>query len=158
MTMGSFGVVMLVAGEGERRLDLNAYQGLGWRRPGLAIAMTVFLLSLAGFPLTGGFVGKVFILRSAVEQGLLLVAIVLVLTSLISYFYYLRVVWFMWFREATDAVPAVPVAPTGLRLALAIAVAGILITGIFPGAVLELAERSAATLAQAPGALFGSVR
>jgi NADH-quinone oxidoreductase subunit N len=154
MTMGAFGVVMLVAGEGERRLDLDAYQGLGWSRPMVGIAMTIFLLSLAGFPLTGGFIGKVFILRAAVEQGLVLLAVVLVLASLVSYFYYLRVVWYMWFRDGGDTA-SVPALPAGLRIALVVAVAGVLLTGMFPGRLLDLAERSAATLAQPAGGLFG---
>ena len=156
MTMGAFGVVMLVAGEGERRVDLDAYEGLGWQRPLLGVAMTVFLLSLAGFPFTGGFIGKVFILRAAVEQGLLLLAVVLVLTSLISYFYYLRVVWYMWFREPDAATGVVFTVPAGMRVALAISVIGILLMGILPGQVLDIAERSAATLVQPAGALFGA--
>ncbi len=158
MTMGSFGIVMVVAGAGERRVDLDAYQGLGWQRPALAVAMTVFLLSLAGFPFTGGFIGKVFILRAAVEQGLLLLAIVLVLASLVSYFYYLRVVWYMWFRDAEEGAAAVASVPAGLRVALIVAVIGVLITGIFPGQVLEIAERSAATLADSSGVMFGLAR
>jgi NADH-quinone oxidoreductase subunit N len=156
MTMGSFAVVMAVARRGEERLDLDAYSGLGWRQPFLAIAMTVFLLSLAGFPLTGGFIGKVFILRAAVEKGLVLLAVVLVLASLLSYFYYLRVAWYMWFREpvAESAGDHIVLSP-GMRVALVVTAAGVLLLGIFPGDLLELAERSAATLIQLPAPLFG---
>src|SRR5690606_26839968 len=64
MTMGAFAVMMVVAEHGEERLDLDAYSGLAWRRPLLGVVMTIFLLSLAGFPFTGGFIGKVFILRA----------------------------------------------------------------------------------------------
>src|SRR5690606_38050498 len=84
MTMGAFAVVLVVARQGEARLDLDAYSGLGWRSPLVAVAMTIFLLSLAGFPFTGGFIGKVFILRAAVERGLVLLAVVLVIASLVS--------------------------------------------------------------------------
>src|SRR5690606_33622144 len=98
-TIGAFAVMLVVAGRGEERLDLDAYAGLAWRQPFLAVVMTIFLLSLAGFPLTAGFIGKVFILRAAVERGLVLLAVVLVLASLVSYYYYLRVAWYMWFRE-----------------------------------------------------------
>lgn len=155
MTMGAFAVVMVVAGIGEGRLELEAYRGLGWERPLLGVAMTVFLLSLAGFPFTGGFIGKVFILRAAVEQGLIMLAVVLVLTSLVSYFYYLRVVWYMWFREADPATLPVITVPTGVRVALVAAVVGVLLTGIFPGQLLEVAERSAAALSSAPIGLAG---
>jgi NADH-quinone oxidoreductase subunit N len=118
--------------------------------------MTVFMLSLAGFPFTGGFIGKVFILRAAVEKGLVALAIVLVLASLVSYFYYLRVVWYMWFRDAEEAtVTSQPTLATGLRVALAVAVVGLLITGIFPGQMLDIAESSAATLTRPQDAVFG---
>jgi NADH-quinone oxidoreductase subunit N len=156
MTMGAFAVVMIVAGDGERHVNLEAYQGLGWQRPLLGVAMTVFMLSLAGFPFTGGFIGKVFILRAAVEKGLVALAVVLVLASLVSYFYYLRVVWYMWFREAEEAtVTSQPTLATGLRVALAVAVVGLLITGIFPGQMLDIAESSAATLTRPQDAVFG---
>jgi NADH-quinone oxidoreductase subunit N len=156
MTMGAFAVVMIVAGDGERHVNLEAYQGLGWQRPLLGVAMTVFMLSLAGFPFTGGFIGKVFILRAAVEKGLVALAIVLVLASLVSYFYYLRVVWYMWFRDAEEAtVTSQPTLATGLRVALAVAVVGLLITGIFPGQMLDIAESSAATLTRPQDAIFG---
>jgi NADH-quinone oxidoreductase subunit N len=156
MTMGAFAVVMVVSGIGEGRLELDAYRGLGWERPLLGGAMTVFLLSLAGFPLTGGFIGKVFILRAAVEQGLIMLAVVLVLTSLISYFYYLRVVWYMWFQNADPATSPEFTVPAGVRVALTVAVIGVLLTGVFPGRVLDLAERSAAALVQAPTGLAGA--
>jgi NADH-quinone oxidoreductase subunit N len=155
MTMGSFAVVMVVSGQDEKLVNLDAYGGLGWQRPLLGIAMTVFLLSLAGFPFTGGFIGKVFILRAAVERGLVPLAIVLVLASLVSYFYYLRVVWYMWFRDAEADLAAVPPLSIGLRIALGTTVIALLITGIFPGQMLDLAERSAATLVQTQEGILG---
>jgi NADH-quinone oxidoreductase subunit N len=156
MTMGSFAVVIAVGRRGEERLDLEAYSGLAWERPWLAIAMTIFLLSLAGFPFTGGFIGKVFILRAAVEKGLVLLAVVLVLASLLSYFYYLRVAWYMWFREpVAGGTDAIIVVPPGMKVALGVAAVGVVLLGIFPGQLLELAERSAATLMQQPAPLFG---
>jgi NADH-quinone oxidoreductase subunit N len=155
MTMGSFAVVMAVARRGEVRLDLEAYSGLAWERPFLGIVMTIFLLSLAGFPFTGGFIGKVFILRAAVEQGLVLLAVVLVMASLISYFYYLRVAWYMWFRDATAEGEAITVAP-GLTAALTFAAIAIVVLGVFPGQLIELAERSAAGLLSVPSSVLGS--
>jgi NADH-quinone oxidoreductase subunit N len=156
MTMGAFAVVMAVARHGEERLDLDAYTGLGWRRPLLATTMTIFLLSLAGFPFTGGFIGKVFILRAAVEKGLVLLAVVLVIASLVSYFYYLRVAWYMWFRDPLEADDAEPVrlAPA-MIVALVIAAAGTVALGLYPQPLLELAEESAAALLQVPAGLVG---
>ena len=113
MTMGAFAVMQVVARRGEERLDLDAYSGLAWRHPFLGVVMTVFLLSLAGFPFTGGFIAKVFVLRAAVERGLVLLAVILVMASLVSYFYYLRVAWYMWFRDPVEGTTAdaTPLAP-----------------------------------------------
>jgi NADH-quinone oxidoreductase subunit N len=156
MTMGAFAVVMTVARRHEERLDLDAYSGLGWRRPLLAVAMTIFLLSLAGFPFTGGFIGKVFIVRAAVERGLVLLAVVLVMASLISYYYYLRVAWYMWFREPEDgrtSDPA-PVAPA-MAVALVVAAVGIVLLGVWPQLLMQAADTSAAQLMQVPSSILG---
>jgi NADH-quinone oxidoreductase subunit N len=158
MTMGAFGVVMTVAQRGEERLDLDAYSGLGWRRPMLGIVMTIFLLSLAGFPFTGGFMGKVFILQAAVERGLVVLAVVLVLASLISYFYYLRVAWYMWFRDPVEGRTSDPAEPApAMTFALLVAAIGTVLLGVVPGSVLELAQRSAAGLLQIPMNVTGLI-
>jgi NADH-quinone oxidoreductase subunit N len=155
MTMGSFAVVMAVAGRGEENLGLESYAGLAWQRPWIGVAMTVFLLSLAGFPFTGGFIGKVFILRAAVEKGLVLLAVVLVLASLLSYWYYLRVAWYMWFRDPVEGAPRALALGGGMKVALAVAAGGVVLLGIFPGVLLGVAERSASALLQVPTSLLG---
>jgi NADH-quinone oxidoreductase subunit N len=156
MTMGAFAIVMTVGLRNEERLDLDAYSGLGWRRPFLGIVMTIFLLSLAGFPFTGGFIGKVFIVRAAVERGLVMLAVVLVMASLVSYYYYLRVAWYMWFRDPDETRTSEPAAlAPAMTVALLIAAVGTVLLGIFPGVLLELAERSAAGLMQGPVSLTG---
>jgi NADH-quinone oxidoreductase subunit N len=155
MNVGAFAVMMVVAGYGEQRLGVAEYGGLAWRRPALAIAMTIFLLSLAGFPLTGGFIGKLYILRAAVERGLLALAVVLVLTSLLSYWYYLRVAWHMWFQDAED-VEAAPAIPAGVAAVLVVCVAGVLAAGLFPGALLDLASASASALGGATAGVGGA--
>jgi NADH-quinone oxidoreductase subunit N len=152
MTIGAFAVVLAVGGRGEERLDLDAYAGLGWRYPAIGTVMTVFLLGLAGFPLTGGFIGKVFILRAAIERDLVLLAVVLVMASLVSYWYYLRVAWYMWFRSPGNET-AQPLAMNGVfGAALFVTAAAVIVLGVFPGAVLEIAEASAASLLRAAGA------
>jgi NADH-quinone oxidoreductase subunit N len=155
MTMGAFAVVIAVAGRQEKDLDLEAYSGLGWRRPLLGVAMTVFMLSLAGFPFTAGFIGKVFLLRAAIERGLVLLAVVLVLASLVSYWYYLRVAWYMWFRDADPEAPAGPELGNGMKVALVAAAVVVVLLGIVPGTLLSLAEQSAATLLRVPAATVG---
>ena len=154
MTIGAFAVVIAVGGPGEERVDIDSYAGLAWQKPLLGTVMTIFLLSLAGFPFTGGFIGKVYILQSAIGQGLVVLAVILVLSSLASYWYYLRVVWYMWFHEAPAEAEAQArvIVPGGMRAALLAAAIGVMLLGIFPGPVLERAERSAETLVgtQAP--------
>jgi NADH-quinone oxidoreductase subunit N len=127
--------------------------------------MTIFLLSLAGFPLTGGFIGKVFIIRAAVERHLVPLAVVLVLTSLLSYYYYLRVVWFMWFREPDAGGRATPMVTPALKVALVITAVGVILLGVVPGQLLDAAQDSAAGLmaapaptASAPAPIVGSVQ
>jgi NADH-quinone oxidoreductase subunit N len=150
MTLGSFAIVLAVGRAGEERLDIESYSGLAWEKPLVGVAMTIFLLSLAGFPFTGGFIGKVFILQSAVEKGLITLAIVLVITSLMSYWYYLRVAWYMWFREPTARVQTPLALSTPMKAALVLAAAGIIGLGILPGSLLDAAERSAGSVVVAP--------
>jgi NADH-quinone oxidoreductase subunit N len=149
MTFGAFAIVFAVGRRGESRLDLDAYSGLAWDKPVIGIVMTIFLLSLAGFPFTGGFIGKVYILGSAVENNLVPLAVVLVLTSLLSYWYYLRMAWYMWFREpvAGASQGAEPIALNGtLKFALIVAAVLIVVIGVLPNELLDAAEKSAASL------------
>lgn len=156
MTFGAFAVLLVVGRRGERQMDIDAYRGLGWERPVLGVAMTIFLLSLAGFPLTGGFIGKLYILRAAIEREMIGLAVILVMASLVSYYYYLRLAWYMWFREKTseDAHEGIVVSP-GVTVVLAVSVAGILLLGIFPGAVLDLATKGASIFAESATGVAG---
>jgi NADH-quinone oxidoreductase subunit N len=157
MTIGAFAVVLAIGRRGEQRLDLESYAGLAWQRPMLGVVMTIFLLSLAGFPFTGGFIGKVFILRSAVENGLVALAVVLVLTSLVSYWYYLRMAWYMWFREPTaSTTPIEPLPLSGtIKFALVAAAVLVVVLGVLPNELLKAAARSAASLSVDAAANIG---
>ena len=140
MTLGAFGLVYAVAGKGDRRTNLSDYRGLGWRRPALGLALLVFLLSLAGFPPTGGFVGKLYLLRAAVDGDQLTLALTLVLTSLLSYYYYFRVVWKMYFEEATAG--EIERGGPAFRLSTAICAVGVLLLGLLPGPALRAFEKA----------------
>jgi len=148
MTLGAFALVASVGRKGEEHLDIEAYSGIAWQRPFIGVVMTIFLLSLAGFPFTGGFIGKFYILGAAVERGLVTLAVVLVLSSLVSYWYYLRVAWYMWFRDPSPAATrdGVIEVPAPMRVALVIAVIGVVLLGILPGRMLDISQKSAATL------------
>lgn len=146
MTAGAFGILVAGAGEGTDRVRLEEYAGFGWERPFLGAAFTVFLLSLAGFPLTAGFLGKLYILRTAVEGGQQTLAVILVLASLISYFYYLRVIVVMYMQPASaPGVHQGAYLPRPAVLAVGVAAAAVLLLFFVPFP-LEWARESAAGL------------
>jgi NADH-quinone oxidoreductase subunit N len=156
MNIGAFAIVITVAHQSEERLQIEDYSGFGWSQPALGVLLTVFLLSLAGFPGTGGFMGKIFLLQGAVDSELWTLSVILVLTTVASYWYYLRVAWFMWMREPlTEGQHAQAVAPLPMRVALVASVALILFLGIFPSAMLEFARSSVQGLGAFGGALLG---
>jgi NADH-quinone oxidoreductase subunit N len=149
--------VIGVAHQAEENLEIEDYAGFGWRQPLIGVALTVFLLSLAGFPGTGGFIGKIYLLQGAADAQLWYLMVILVLTTVASYWYYLRVAWYMWMREgAADAQPMGPYfSALPLQVALVVAVGLILYTGLFPGAALELARDSVQGLGAFGGTLTG---
>lgn len=128
--LGAFAVVMAVEnvdGSGGNIDDLN---GLAQSRPLMAMAMTVFMLSLTGVPFTAGFVGKFMIFSAAVQAGLFGLAVIGVLTSVVSAFYYIRVVVNMYLRDSSgELIPALET--RYVRWAINIALAGTLVFGIF---------------------------
>jgi len=156
MTVGAF-TILIAKSSGSRELEtLEDFAGFGWQQPMLGAAFSVFLLSLAGFPLTAGFIGKLYILRSALEAGNVVLAVSLVLASVISYFYYLRVVVVMYMRPAPspDAHRGAGLPAPG-EVAVAVSAAAVLALFFVPGWVLDVAQRSVASLFTTPGAFFG---
>jgi len=143
MNIGAFAVVIAVSRQGEENLQIEEYSGLGGRQPLLALFLTVFLLSLAGFPGTGGFMGKIYLLQGAVDAELWALSVILVLTTVVSYYYYLRVAWYMWMRDEERAGQHEGLfVPGAVRVALVAAVFVVLYTGVFPGAFMEMARAS----------------
>jgi len=152
MNIGAFAIVIGVAHQGEERLQVEDYAGFGWTQPMLGVFLTIFLLSLAGFPGTGGFMGKMYLLQGAADAQLWYLMAILVLTTIASYWYYLRVAWFMWMKAPTGDTPHDGVvAPLPMRLALVASVGVVIYLGFFPGAALDLA------LASVQGLGFGGV-
>jgi len=139
--LGAFAVITAWSQRGEGRVPLSNLAGLGFRRPWMAAALTLCLLSLAGIPLTVGFVGKLYLFGAAVQAGWVWLAIIAVLNSVVSAFYYLHVVVVMYMREPGEAV-SMERAGWPLGVALAICVAGVLALGLVPGPMLEWARRA----------------
>jgi NADH-quinone oxidoreductase subunit N len=142
MNIGAFIVVTHIGGPDERYLEIEDYAGLGYRYPVLAGALTVFLLSLIGIPLTAGFFGKFYIFRAAVQGDLIWLSVLGVLNSAIAAYYYLRVLVSMYMSAPTREVPCKPVGAAE-GVALVATVAGTFVLGVYPHGVLNLASQAA---------------
>jgi NADH-quinone oxidoreductase subunit N len=145
MNLGAFAVVTHFANAGERYVTLEDYEGLGRTSPLLAATLTIFLLSLIGIPITGGFFAKFYVFSAALKANLVWLTIIGVLNSAIGAYYYLRIIVMMYMREARTRVPVTPV-PFGLGFALGISIVATLYLGILPNGVLQYAQQSAQNL------------
>jgi NADH-quinone oxidoreductase subunit N len=149
--LGAFAVLTTMARRGLEDQSYKTYRGLYQRSPGLAIMMMIFMLSLAGIPLTGGFIGKYLLFASAVQAGLAWLAIVGVVTSVIAAFFYLRVIVDMFMREAEPGHAVQPVSYRPLNFTVGLAAVGVLVLGIVPGLVIALVQNAAQWLIAGAG-------
>jgi NADH-quinone oxidoreductase subunit N len=140
-------VVSHLANAGERYVNLEDYEGLGRTSPILAATLTVFLLSLIGIPMTGGFFAKFYVFSAALRANLVWLTIIGVLNSAIGAYYYLRIIVVMYMRESRKEVPVSPISP-GLAAALVLSLVATLYLGILPNRVLQVAQHSAQQLVQ----------
>jgi NADH-quinone oxidoreductase subunit N len=144
MNIGAFVVVSHISGRGERYQNIEDFSGLGQKQPLTAAMLSIFLLSLIGVPLTGGFFGKFYIFKAALESHLVWLTVLGLLNSVVAAYYYLRILVMMYMREPGEAVENAEPLTWGLRAALILPALGTLLLGIFPGWVLEFAGKSAA--------------
>jgi NADH-quinone oxidoreductase subunit N len=143
-TLGAFGIVTVLS-KPDRDADvLSDYQGLFWQRPWLAGVFTAMLLSLAGIPLTAGFVGKFYLFAAGVEGALWLLLIVLVIGSAIGLFYYLRIVVVMYRSPPEGAMESGTAHPSFAALAgsvvLAVLTLSLVWLGVYPGPVIDIIQ------------------
>jgi len=150
MNVGAFAVVSHFANAGERYVTLEDYEGLGRTSPLLAATLTIFLLSLIGIPITGGFFAKFYVFSTALKANLIWLTLIGVVNSAIGAYYYLRMVVMMYMREPRKEVPVTRI-PAALGLALAISVIATIYLGILPNRVLRYTLDSAQALIQHPG-------
>jgi len=133
-TLGSFGLIMMLARSGFEAEEVSDFKGLAKRSPWYAIVMTALMFSLAGVPPMMGFMAKWAVLNAVMATGQVWLAIVAVLFSLIGAFYYLRVVKVMWFDDAADASPIS--APIDMRVVLSLNGILVVVLGVLPGSLL----------------------
>ena len=142
MNLGAFGVVARARrGAASPTRQLDDYAGLGFRRPLLGVAMTIFMLSLTGIPPLAGFAGKLYVFTAAIREGYYVLAVIGVLNSAISAGYYIRVLIAMYMRDPASPETAMDPAPL-LIVCLLVATVGTIYFGIFPDAPLDFARQS----------------
>ncbi|MGC9332778.1 MAG: NADH-quinone oxidoreductase subunit N, partial [Anaerolineae bacterium] len=148
MNVGAFAII-IAAGRFEnatgRGETLDDFAGLAARKPGLAVAMALFMLSLAGVPPLAGFLAKLYVFGAAVGGGLIWLAVFGVVNSVISAYYYLRVVVQMYMREGRPAEVPAPVC-AGLQVGVTLAAAVIVVLGLWPAPIVDLARTAAQAL------------
>ena len=140
MTLGSFGLIQVLAREGFEAEELEDYRGLNQRSPWHAFLMLLLMFSMAGIPPTVGFYAKLTVLQAVVHAGLWWLAVVAVVFSLIGAFYYLRVVKLMYFDEPVVNVPLAPT--TDVRTVLTLNGLAVLVLGVMPQPLLLLCVES----------------
>ncbi len=129
-TLGIFAALSYLGGKNERRVSFDDFKGLAKVRPYSAAAISIFLLSMAGIPPTAGFMGKFYIITSAIAEGHIALAVFGVISSILSMWYYLRLIICMYFNEAEESfeIEKSPFAPV-CTFILAICVFAI---GLYP--------------------------
>ncbi len=145
--LGAFIAIIAISNKTNSDL-IQDFSGMIRRAPGLALALTLCLVSLIGMPPAAGFMAKFYIFSAGVHSGLLWLVIIAVLNSVISAYYYLRVVKVMWFGEPTSTEKVF--SSGALRFSLFITSIGVLLLGILPGLVMKLTEAASKMLAFLP--------
>jgi NADH-quinone oxidoreductase subunit N len=149
MNVGAFAVVSHFASAGERYVTLEDYEGLGRSSPLLAATLTIFLLSLIGIPMTGGFFAKFYVFSAALRAYLVWLTLIGVANSAVGAYYYLRIIVVMYMREARKEVPVARIS-FGLAVALSVCTFATLYLGILPDRVLQVTQHSATDLSPQP--------
>jgi len=148
MNVGAFAALAGMSRKGREYTELEDFAGIGFRYPWIGATFAVFLLSLAGFPPTAGFLAKFYVFSAAVRMGLVPLVVIAVLASLVSVFYYLRIVVFMYMREPSAEREAVLIDQENpaLLLVLFFCLYGVLQLGIFPGNILAIIRMAVSLL------------
>jgi NADH-quinone oxidoreductase subunit N len=142
MNIGAFAVITDFSRQGEKFVNIDDLAGLGWKQPVTAALFSIFLLSLIGVPLTGGFFGKFYIFKAALDADLVWLAVLGLLNSAVAAYYYLRIMVVMYMHEPGESTVTLQPLSWGVRTTLWTTALGTLILGIYPSLVLNFATRS----------------
>jgi len=133
-TIGAFGVISLLSTKEVEAEKIEDYKGLFWKRPWIAFVFTLCLLSLAGIPVTAGFIAKFYLIYEGMKAGLLILIFSMIINSVIGLYYYLRVITTMFSAAGTNTLPSVSFIG---KLTLTIITIGILLFGLYPGWLID---------------------
>jgi NADH-quinone oxidoreductase subunit N len=134
-TIGAFGVVLCLRRKGKMVEQMSDLSGLAKTNPLLALAMVIFMFSLAGVPPLAGFFGKYFVFLAAVQAGMVPLAVIAVLTSVVACFYYLKIIKIMYFDDVVEPIDPLP--DYGVRITVALSAVYMLAFTIWPSPVID---------------------
>jgi NADH-quinone oxidoreductase subunit N len=137
-TIAAFGVIALLSTNEYEAEKIEDFKGLFWKRPGIAIVFTLSLLSLAGIPLTAGFIAKFYVILEGMNAGLMVLIISMIINSVIGLYYYLRIITMLFSSGNESTLPELSFIG---NITLAITGAGILLLGIYPGWLINIIVR-----------------
>jgi NADH-quinone oxidoreductase subunit N len=160
MNIGAFGVIISLRRRGLVGDNVDDFTGLAQKAPGMALMMTIFMLSLGGLPLTGGFIGKWFLFGGLVQRAdadgknwYLWLAVWAILNTVVSFFYYVRFIRVMYLGDAVADARPLSLSPA-LRAALVISVIGVIVIGIYPQPFINMAQTLVSSLTKAAAGTF----
>jgi NADH-quinone oxidoreductase subunit N len=137
-TIGAFGVISLLSTNGYEAEKIDDFKGLFWKRPWLSIVFTLSLLSLAGIPVTAGFIAKFYVILEGMKAGLMVLIISMIINSVIGLYYYLRIITTLFSAPNDSKLPELSLFG---NITLAIVAVGILLLGIYPGWLIDIITR-----------------
>ena len=146
MNIGAFAVVSHIAARRERYVKIEDLAGFAQREPVTAALLAIFVFSLIGVPLTGGFFAKFYVFQAALNSHLVWLTVLGLINSAIAAYYYLKIIVAVYMHEPGASVEYLPAPSASLRVAIWASALGVLVLGIFPGTLLSFASSSAALL------------
>ena len=142
-TVGAFAIVTLIRDGSGEATALSGYAGLGKRSPIVATTLSLFLLALAGIPLTSGFIAKFGVFSAAYESGSTWLVVIGVLSSAVAAYFYIRLIVIMFFEDADSQGPTVAAAPIKTTIVIAVCAVITLVVGVIPNPIVKLISQSA---------------
>ena len=115
--------------------SIDSFNGLGKKNPLVAVALTIAMLSLAGIPLTAGFIGKYVMFLNVMERYQITLVVIAILNALVGFYYYFKVIIALWFKEGADTVLD---APLQYKVVLILSIVVTLLIGVYPALILNL--------------------